>query len=154
MKESILGQKRSHDQAEQEESERQNYSYIDQFYLTYNIDEVIEGDIKRPLPYSNYDQMYNRRKNYNYPYKSKLQRMGIQNEDSKYAKEKKIMPPYLNDDDKNTPMYSAIQDTYGRSPSSEQSGVPSQQCMIFWLGYLFKKIQQNKCETMVMHMIS
>lgn len=53
---------------------------------------------------------------------------------------------HLSNEDKNTPMYCVLQELNHNQQVEQKSGVLSQQCMMFWMGYLFKKVHQNRCE--------
>ena len=56
--------------------EQREFSFMSQFYHVYDLDEVIEGDIKRPFPYSDYHSFFTKKKNFNYPFKQVHQLSG------------------------------------------------------------------------------
>mmetsp|Transcript_41979 Transcript_41979/g.64277 ORF Transcript_41979/g.64277 Transcript_41979/m.64277 type:complete len:103 (-) Transcript_41979:693-1001(-) len=47
-------------------SDDEEFSYIKQFYLGQKINEVIEGDLKRPMPNTDYHMVYSRRRQFNF----------------------------------------------------------------------------------------
>jgi hypothetical protein len=50
----------------------------------------------------------------------------------------------------NTPMFCALQENKSNNKSTYLKSVLHQSGIIFWLGYLYKKIAQNRCEQKVL----
>jgi len=55
----------------------------------------------------------------------------------------------ISNEDLNTPMYNALSNGEGSSSGVYQRSVQNQMGLMFWLGYLYKKIVQNRCEQRV-----
>jgi len=49
----------------------------------------------------------------------------------------------------NTPMFCALHEHKGQNKSSYLKSISNQSGIMFWLGYLYKKISQNSCEQQV-----
>lgn len=49
----------------------------------------------------------------------------------------------------NTPMFCALHENKNNNKSVYQKSVLHQSGIMFWLGYLYKKIAQNQCEQRV-----
>lgn len=132
-----------------EESE----NYISQFYLGQKIDEVLTGDLKRPTPNFNFQSCHNRRTSSSKLWPQKRQRIGQREEASKAptnttASQNPNQHP-VTPGEMNTPMFCALHENKNNNKSVYQKSVLHQSGIMFWLGYLYKKIAQNQCEQRV-----
>ena len=128
-------------------------SYITQFYLGQKIDEVLKGDLKRPQINFDFQSYHDRRTSCSKLFRAgerqvyRRQRIGTgeglaKNQNNLPSREQqasscriKVTPEEMN-----TPMFCALQQNENVQKTQYLKSVLHQSGIIFWLGYLYKKI--------------
>lgn len=128
---------------------------------------MLEGDLKKPPSNTRYPSFHNRRTATTKlpPHSgSKRQRVGdrgnfhldgryVVRDDADYGSMGGLRSLAVSQEEVNTPMFCALHECKSQNANSNKSAyqksVLNQTSIMFWLGYLYKKIAQNSCEQQV-----
>jgi len=131
-------------EGDREMVDEESDSYVSQFYLGQRVDEVVKGSLKRPAPNFAFQSCHNRRSAYSKLWAPKRQRVGPREElrpqNNQAAPQGNANGIVVTPEEMNTPMFCALHEQKNSNKSVYQKSVLHQSGIMFWLGYLYKKI--------------
>ena len=126
-------------------------TFISRFYLGQQINAVLDGDLRRPPPNFKFQSCHKRRTSFSKLAQAKRQRLNSREEvrarSHVGSSESRSIP--ISAEEMNTPMFCALHEHKGQNKSAYLKSISNQSGIMFWLGYLYKKISQNNCEQKV-----